>query len=135
MEMTFLSSEISILFISSNEIVIPPSMLDAPGNAACPPLFAANGHCVIREISTALETARALAGLKMQCGFTALWRDDQYEEVKLSYEDEDGVRTREGPWRRVRDSHFRYLSVCDILRWKLKRFEMRRLYMPMLTAT
>ena len=34
MERIFLSSEISIFFISSKEIVIPPSMLDAPGNAA-----------------------------------------------------------------------------------------------------
>ena len=37
-------------------MVRPPSMLEAPANAACPPDLTANGHLVSRESSTAMET-------------------------------------------------------------------------------
>jgi len=50
---------------------MPPSMLDAPAKAACPPLFTANGHCVRRDKSTRVETSKAVAALKMQRGSTA----------------------------------------------------------------
>ena len=65
-----LSDDRVMLFIFSNETVIPPGMLEAPANAAWPPLFTANGHCVNRERSTTIETCAALEGLNTHWGVT-----------------------------------------------------------------
>lgn len=65
-EAVFLSEDNVTAFISSKEMVIPPSMLEAPAKAACPPDFTANGHWVSREMRTATETSTPFDGLKMQ---------------------------------------------------------------------
>jgi hypothetical protein len=49
-------------------MVIPPSMFEPPGTAEWPPLRAANGHCVNREIRIVVETSRAFSGLTIHCG-------------------------------------------------------------------
>jgi hypothetical protein len=36
-------------------MVIPPSMFEPPGTAEWPPLRAANGHCVNREIKMTIH--------------------------------------------------------------------------------
>lgn len=64
-----LSAEGVMALKFSRETVMPPSIEDAPANAACPPDLIANGHCVSREMSTCAETCSGLAGLKMQYGF------------------------------------------------------------------
>jgi hypothetical protein len=67
-ETVFLSADKAILLSFSKLIVMPPSMFDPPGTAECPPLFAANGHCVNREMSIEVETSNAFSGLKMHWG-------------------------------------------------------------------
>lgn len=52
-------------FIFSKLMVIPPSIFDPPGTAEWPPLFAAKGHCVNREMSIEVETSLAFSGLKI----------------------------------------------------------------------
>lgn len=45
-----------MLFNFSKATVIPPSMLDPPAKAACPPPLTANGHWVKRDSNTNVET-------------------------------------------------------------------------------
>lgn len=67
--------------IFSKDIVIPPSILEAPAKAACPPLLAAKGHFDQRERRTRADTWVALVGVKMQCGRTLACCRDQKEVV------------------------------------------------------
>jgi len=65
-------------------MVMPPSMLDAPGNAVCPPPLTAKGHCVRRDTNIVVDTSIAFEGRKTQAGLTeAAWLD-QYPLVKVS---------------------------------------------------
>ena len=60
----FLSADKVILFSFSKLIVTPPSMFEPPGTAECPPLFAANGHCVSLAKRIAIDTSDGFSGLK-----------------------------------------------------------------------
>lgn len=84
-EAIFLSDDSLLSFNFSNAIVIPPSMLDPPAKAACPPPFTANGHCVSLDTKTAAETCTAVAGLNTQKGLTTTCWPAQYALVKFSY--------------------------------------------------
>lgn len=84
-EAIFLSDDRVSCVILSSAIVIPPSMLDPPAKAACPPPLTANGHCVKRDSRTAVETCCALLGLKIQAGSTVACCAAQYEPVKALY--------------------------------------------------
>lgn len=80
-------------------------MLDDPANAACPPLLTANGHCVSLDISTSVETSKALEGLKMQYGSTLACCTDQYESVKESYPEAPWMMTLLLPKRNFKEEH------------------------------
>jgi hypothetical protein len=102
---SFLSGDNTIESILSRAIVIPPSMLDAPAKAACPPLLAANGHCFNRDMRTIVETWSALVGLKMQNGLTWPCWPDQYAPVKASYAELPSRSTLLFPNRNLRLLH------------------------------
>jgi len=76
--MVFLSVESFFWFRLTISTVMPPSMLDAPGKAAWPPLLTAKGHVVRRAISTRPETSRVVLGLNVQWGSTSSCCIDQY---------------------------------------------------------
>jgi hypothetical protein len=57
---------------------MPPSMLEAPGNAVCPPPLTAKGHCVRRETNIVVDTSIAFEGLNTHAGSTEAAWDDQY---------------------------------------------------------
>jgi hypothetical protein len=57
-----------IWFSFDRSMVRPPLMFDAPVNAAWPPLFAANLHCVTCIVRTARETSEVQVGVKRQVG-------------------------------------------------------------------
>lgn len=57
-------------------------MLDEPANAAWPPPFTANGHCVRRDSRIKVDTSNVLPGLKTQKGSTATCWADQYAPLK-----------------------------------------------------
>ena len=61
-----LSLETLIWLIAARETVMPPSMLDAPANAAWPPLLTAKGQLVNLESRITTETAVGLGALKIQ---------------------------------------------------------------------
>jgi hypothetical protein len=89
----FRSSEGVVLFILSKLMVIPPSMFEPPGTAECPPLFAANGHCVSRDKSIEVDTSRAFSGLNTHWGeISACWAD-QKSLRNAVYADSDCVST------------------------------------------
>jgi hypothetical protein len=55
---------------------MPPPMLEPPGTAECPPLLAANGHCVNREMSIDVEMSRGFVGLTTHWGvMLCCWPD------------------------------------------------------------
>ena len=62
---------------------MPPSMLDDPANAAWPPPLTENGHCVRRDIRTAVETSKGFVGAKTHLGLTEFCCADQYTPVKF----------------------------------------------------
>src|SRR5215468_9563607 len=62
----FLSLETVIVFKAARETVMPPSMLEAPWNAAWPPLLTAKGQLVNRESKITTATAFLSGALKMQ---------------------------------------------------------------------
>ncbi len=62
----FLSLETVIPFRLAKETVMPPSMFDAPWNAAWPPLFIAKGHVVNRDSKITTDTASLSGALKIQ---------------------------------------------------------------------
>jgi hypothetical protein len=57
---------------------MPPSILEAPGKAAWPPLLTAKGHFVRRANSIRLETSTAVSGVKVHRGSTSSCCIDQY---------------------------------------------------------
>ena len=63
---------------------MPFWMLEAPGNAVCPPPLTANGHCVRRETNIMVDISIDLEGLKTQAGSTEAAWDDQYALVNAS---------------------------------------------------
>lgn len=68
MDADFLSSDTTISFILARLMVRPLSMLEAPSNAAWPPLLTANLHLVTRDVSTARDTSRDDSGVKWHAG-------------------------------------------------------------------
>lgn len=85
---------------------MPPSTLEPPAKAACPPLLTAKGHCVNRLIRTTAETSFVVDGLKMQRGDTSFWSCDQYELVKASYAASSSPITVSLPYNRARVEHY-----------------------------
>jgi hypothetical protein len=57
---------------------MPPSILEAPGKAAWPPLLTAKGHFVRRANSIRLETSTAVSGVKVHWDSTSSCCIDQY---------------------------------------------------------
>lgn len=104
-EATDLSALRVTAFISLNQMLIPPTLLEAPLKAAWPPLLAANGHPVSRESSTAILTSVFLEGRNTQCGWASSCCTDQKELVKLLYSAEFCALTFCDPKRKLKLAH------------------------------
>lgn len=85
MDATDLSLFKVTLFMSLNQMLIPPGLLEAPVKAAWPPLLAANSQPVRRESKTAVLTSVFTTGRKIQWGWTSSCCTDQNEPVKVLY--------------------------------------------------
>lgn len=90
---TFLSEDTEISSSFSKLMVMPPSMLEPPATAECPPLFAAKGHCVRRDRRIEVDTSRAFAGLKTHSGEMARCWPDQNAFTNSLYAVSDRVST------------------------------------------